>query len=164
MVLVWLQTVSEDYQQMPKDVTSKLRVKWIFCTVNCYVKAKQGFSLTEIKSGHFVRATPPGHKLIKHSQPDKNSNGLCAFIRLSTVADSRLQIFSMHNWKSFYLFLNQNIHCGFSIEPSQWNGSIKCPKLMLKLLGKKIFTILHTKILFISISRYSRFSCDYELI
>ena len=40
------------------------------------------------------------------------------------------------------LFLNQNICCGYSKEPSQWDGSFQHPKHMLKLMGKKIFTIL----------------------
>ena len=41
--------------------------------------------------------------------------------------------------KIVFLFLNQNICCGYSKEPSQ----------MLKMVGKKIFTFLHSKYLFI---------------
>ena len=48
-----------------------------------------------------------------------------------------------------FLFLNQNICCGYSKEPSQWDGSFEHPKHMLKLVGKKIFTILRWKFLFI---------------
>ena len=44
-----------------------------------------------------------------------------------------------------FLFLNQNICCGCSKEPSQWDGSFEHPKHMLKIMGKKIFTILHEK-------------------
>ena len=51
--------------------------------------------------------------------------------------------------KVIFLFLNQNICCGYSKEPSQWDGSFEQPKHMLKLMGKKIFTILRSKILFI---------------
>ena len=40
------------------------------------------------------------------------------------------------------LFINQNIFCGYSNEPSQWDGSFEHPKRMLKLMGKKIFTFL----------------------
>ena len=49
----------------------------------------------------------------------------------------------------FFLFLNQNICCGYSKEPSQWDGSFEHPKHMLKLMDKKIFTILHSKNMFI---------------
>ena len=51
--------------------------------------------------------------------------------------------------KSIFLFLKRNICCGYSKEPSQWDGSFEHPKHMLKLMGKKILTILHSKKLFI---------------
>ena len=44
--------------------------------------------------------------------------------------------------KLFSLFPIQNICCGYSKEPSQ-GGSIERPKHKFKLMGKKIFTILH---------------------
>ena len=44
--------------------------------------------------------------------------------------------------KIIFLFLNQNIFCGYSKEPSQSDGSFEHPKHMFKLMGKKIFTIL----------------------
>ena len=44
--------------------------------------------------------------------------------------------------KLFFLFLNQNICCGYSKEPSQWDGSFEHPKHMLEIIGKKIFAIL----------------------
>ena len=31
-------------------------------------------------------------------------------------------------WKLFFLFLNQNICCGYTKEPSQWVGSFEVPK------------------------------------
>ena len=49
----------------------------------------------------------------------------------------------LRNWKLFFLFLNQNICCGYSKEPSQWDGSIEHPKHMFKLMDKKIIAILH---------------------
>ena len=49
----------------------------------------------------------------------------------------------------FFLFLYQNICCGYSKEPSQCDGSFEHPKHMLKLMGKKIFAILRSKIPFI---------------
>ena len=47
---------------------------------------------------------------------------------------------SVHQ-KNIFLFLNQNICCEYSKEPSQRDGSFN-PKHMLKMMGKKIFTIL----------------------
>ena len=49
----------------------------------------------------------------------------------------------MRNRKIFVLFLNQNICCGYLQEPSQWDGCFEHPKHMLKIMCKKIFTILH---------------------
>ena len=51
--------------------------------------------------------------------------------------------------KIFFLFLNQNICCGYSKEPSRWDGSFEHPKHMLKVMGKKIFTILRWSFLLI---------------
>ena len=45
-------------------------------------------------------------------------------------------------WKLFFLFLSQNICCGYSKEPSQWDGSFEHPKHMFKLMGKDINAIL----------------------
>ena len=47
--------------------------------------------------------------------------------------------------KILFLFLNQIICCGYSKEPSQWDSSFKHPQHMIKLMGKKIFTILRSK-------------------
>ena len=47
--------------------------------------------------------------------------------------------------KLFSLFLIENICCGYSKEPSQWDDSFEHPKHMFKLIGKKIITILHSK-------------------
>ena len=41
-----------------------------------------------------------------------------------------------------FLFHNQNICCVCLKEPSQLDGSFKHPKHMLKVMDKKIFTIL----------------------
>ena len=46
------------------------------------------------------------------------------------------------NWKLFFLFFNHNICCGYSKEPSQWDGSFEHPKHMFKLMDKKIIQIL----------------------
>ena len=56
----------------------------------------------------------------------------------------------VHNQKLIFLFLNQNVCCGYSKEVSQWGSSFEHPNYMFKVMGKKIlFTILHSKILFI---------------
>ena len=47
--------------------------------------------------------------------------------------------------KIIFLFLNQNICCGYSKEPSRWDGSFEHQKHMLKLLGKKILQIYSQK-------------------
>ena len=41
------------------------------------------------------------------------------------------------NWKLFFLFLNQNICCEYSKEPSRWDSSFEHPKHMFKLMDKK---------------------------
>ena len=60
------------------------------------------------------------------------------------------------------LFLNQNICCGYSKEPSRWEGSFEHPKHMFRLLGKNIFAILRSKILrnwtYVKVSL-----CDYRM-
>ena len=50
------------------------------------------------------------------------------------------------NGKLFYLFLNQNICCGYSKESSGWDGSFEHLKHMFNLMDKKINTILLSKI------------------
>ena len=51
-------------------------------------------------------------------------------------------------WENiFLLFLNQNICCGYSKEPSQWDGSFEHTKHQFKLIGKKIFGIWSFKLI-----------------
>ena len=52
-----------------------------------------------------------------------------------------------HNGKLFFLFLNQNIYCGYSKEPSHWDCSFEHPKHMFQLMDKKIIASLGWKIL-----------------
>ena len=47
----------------------------------------------------------------------------------------------VHNRKLFFLFLNQDICCRYSKEPSRWDGSFEHPKHILKPMGKKIIAI-----------------------
>ena len=48
----------------------------------------------------------------------------------------------MRNEKLIFLFFNHNICCGYTEEPSLYDSSFEHLKHMLKLKGKKIFTIL----------------------
>ena len=48
-----------------------------------------------------------------------------------------------------FLFLNQNIYCGYSKEPSQWDSSFKHPKQMFKPTDKKILINLRSNFIFI---------------
>ena len=59
-----------------------------------------------------------------------------------TCALNRPFKLSVHNRNIIFLFLNQNIHCGHSKEWSQLDCSFDHPNHMLKIMGKKIFTIL----------------------
>ena len=54
----------------------------------------------------------------------------------------------VHDKKIFFSFLNENICCGYSKKPSRCDGSFEHPKYMKKLMSKKMFTILRSKILF----------------
>ena len=61
------------------------------------------------------------------------------------LSNKRLQVRTLGKSvnKTFtFLFLNQNICCRYSKEPSQWDGCFEHPKHTLKLIGKKIFTTL----------------------
>ena len=51
---------------------------------------------------------------------------------------TRLNI-RMRNKKIFFVFLNQNICCGYSKEPSQGDGSFEHPKHMFKPMDKKFY-------------------------
>ena len=74
--------------------------------------------------------------LFKFHHSDKR-NFLCY------IAGLQLNVCSM---TKKFLVLNQNTFCGFSKEPSHWDGSFEHQKLMFELRNKKIFTILHTKV------------------
>ena len=51
--------------------------------------------------------------------------------------------------KNIFLISQPKQCCVYSKEPSQWDGSFEHPKHKFKVMGKKIFTFLHSKILFI---------------
>ena len=52
----------------------------------------------------------------------------------------------VHNRSLIFLFLNQNICCGYSKEPSRRDSSFENPKHVFKMMGKKIIAILCKKI------------------
>ena len=58
------------------------------------------------------------------------------------VALLRTLIKSAYQKQIIFLFLNQNICCGYSKEPYQLDGSYEHPKHMLKLMDKKIFKLI----------------------
>ena len=52
----------------------------------------------------------------------------------------------VHNENLIFLFLNQNICCGYSKEPSQWDGSFEHPKTYVKTDGSENIYIFMLKI------------------
>ena len=53
--------------------------------------------------------------------------------------------------KLILLFLNQNICCGYSKEPSQLDGSFEHPKHVLKLMGKKKLNFTLKKVVYLNL-------------
>ena len=70
------------------------------------------------------------------------------FFFMKEYAPSGLKLRERNEYLIF-LFLNQNKCCGYSKEPSHWDGYFEHPKHIFKLRGKKIFTILLWKVLYI---------------
>ena len=64
----------------------------------------------------------------------------------------------VHTGKLFFLFLNQNICCGYSKEPSQWYDSFEHPKHKFKLMGYEINAILGAQFILIWTYEYSIWS------
>ena len=50
--------------------------------------------------------------------------------------------------KNWYSYFPTETCCGYSKEPSQWEGSFELSKHMLKLMAKKIFTILDSNFVY----------------
>ena len=59
--------------------------------------------------------------------------------------------------KIIFLFLNQNICCWYSKEPSHGDGSFEHSKHMLKLMGKKMLTLSGLKLRVRTIKYFSYF-------
>ena len=70
-------------------------------------------------------------------------------ILLSLVVQASGLSLRLCNEKLIFLFLDQNICYGYSKELSKWDGSFEYLKHMLKMMGKKIFTIVRSNVLFI---------------
>ena len=62
--------------------------------------------------------------------------------------------------KIIFLFLNQNIWCGYSKESSQWEGSFEHPKQMLKFMGEKLFTIFYADFFFVYLNLWVQLASD----
>ena len=73
------------------------------------------------------------------------------FLRNSVVSGLKLIV---RTQKNIFLFLNQNICCGYSKEPSQWDGSFEHTKHMLKLMGKKVYLHFYAEFFCLSITVY----------
>ena len=66
---------------------------------------------------------------------DNYSKLVFPILQLRTLVKSVYQ-------KNNFLISLPKICCGYSKEPSQWDGSFEHPKHMLEIMGKKILTIL----------------------
>ena len=80
-------------------------------------------------------------KVLKTYVKKDRFENICIFTLKNDVSLAVLQIRERIE-KLITLFLIQNICCGYSKEPSQWDGSFEHPKHMFKLSGKKITAIL----------------------
>ena len=78
-----------------------------------------------------------------------------------TVSHLQIKVYTV---KSFFLFLNQNICCGYSKEPSQWDGSIEHPKHKFKLMGKEINAILGAQMILIWTYEFVSYLLLYKTI
>ena len=85
---------------------------------------------------------------MKKDTQEDGQNDDCKLLKhiIESVNNSGSQI-RVLNRKSFFLFLYQNICCGYSKETSRLDGSFEHPKHMLKQTGKKIITILSLNML-----------------
>ena len=82
------------------------------------------------------------------SRHNKQTTLLIWIHHVSEQINSGLQI-RVCTRKLFFLLLNQNICCGYSKEPSHWNGSFEHPKHMYELKGKEINVILSAQTILI---------------
>ena len=65
-----------------------------------------------------------------------------SFFSIITWVNIIMWNYSRRNRKIIFLFLNQNICCGYSKESAQRDSSFEHPKHMQKIMDKKILTIL----------------------
>ena len=66
--------------------------------------------------------------------------------------------------KIISLYLNQNVCCEYSKQPSRWDGSFEHPKHMLKMMGKKIFTIVRGNFAYLNLRTIANFLWKHMLI
>ena len=89
----------------------------------------------------FENSMKPVYSFENSVDPDQLDQDLA---KPSSLADLQMRVCI---WKLVFFFLNQNVCCRCSKEPSQWDGSFEHPKHMLFLGGKKIFIIWRLKCL-----------------
>ena len=73
-------------------------------------------------------------------------NALFSIYTITPRDEAKNPVIKVRNGELFFLFLNQNICCGYPKVPSQWDGSFEHPKHVFKLMDKKINSILLSKI------------------
>ena len=106
-----------------------------------------GFSFINLTVNLFHYSTLIEQGLYLHILHFDSHRCPCLTVSFYVQAFRCLKSLVVHTEKLFFLFLNQNKSCGYSKEPSQWDGSFEHPKHMLKLIGKEIFyEILRSKI------------------
>ena len=111
---------------------------------NLIVFLKKLVEIVNFENSHHVREKATKARKITQNAKRYKLLGMyiaCLLWFLLSILSSCPQI-RVRNWKLIYLFHNQNICCGYSKEPSWWDGSFEHPKHIFKLMDKKIIAIL----------------------
>ena len=106
-----------------------ISMRWFFWIPN------QIFKLTEKALFTFFSSNVFGYLLFHKSLQDSSCSFPAQALSFSCTQMGFLLV--------FFLISQQNICCGYSKEPSQWDGSLEYPEQMFKLTFKTIFIILH---------------------
>ena len=140
--LIWIQT--------SRNIFFLKRLLWKICANNKEImkitqQAKRQLTLPIDISAAYKREW----RKLKFSSTSYNNKDLISVTKpRPDCPDPQIRVC---NRKLFFLFFNQNICCLYSKEPSGWVGSFEHPKQMLKLIGKKIITILCSNVLCINL-------------
>ena len=127
----------DEYSNSPvSDVQAKnfyFQVKFI----NCYLREIISFT-KNIDIRDWGQSSP----FVEMTWCMQSRKQFCREAKVIGTVNSGFQISDIG--KLFSLFLIQNLCCGYSKEPSQWDGSFEHPKHIFILMGKKIITILRS--------------------